>query len=86
MEGNRISSCLPTFHSRFNDVGLQHGLDRQVPSLGMLAEVLLGTELVFQGGSKIPHVLAGSGLRRKGLRDGRLQSTQEEQDRSFGRL
>lgn len=52
-------------HSRLGEVSLQHGLDGQVSSLRVLAEVLLGAKLVLQRGGKVPHVLAGGGLQRE---------------------
>lgn len=51
-------------NSRLREVSLEYGLDRQVTSLWMLAEVLLGPELVLQRCSEVSHVLTGCGLQR----------------------
>lgn len=53
-----------TANSRLREVRLEHRLDRQVTSLWVLAEVLLGPKLVLQCRGKVSHVLTGCGLQR----------------------
>lgn len=51
-----------TGNSRLREVSLEHRLDGQIASLWVLAEVLLGPELVLQCRGKVSHVLTGCGL------------------------
>lgn len=51
-------------NSRLGEVSLKDGLDRQVTSLRVFAEVLLGPKLVLQRCGEVSHVLTGCGLQR----------------------
>ena len=53
-----------TDNSRLREVSLKYGLDGQVTSLRVLAEILLGPKFVLQCCGKVSHVLTGCSLQR----------------------
>ena len=59
---SRVRACQGMWDSRLGALCLQHRLNGQVPSLRVLAEVLLGPELVLQSLGEIPHLLSRGGL------------------------